>query len=263
MEVIAGVVTLCNVVLCAVIGVRLRRLAARTGLGPERWLARYFLLGALVANTLAILLYLGWSDPELALRGRAERVIHAIFLVSNALGCGALHVFTLQTFRPQSRVARAGVGLAFGLVALGILGTGFSEGFRVHVINGPFYWTAWIARMSVFPWMAIESLRYWRLLGRRAQLGLADPMLTNRFLLWGLWAVAVFALGSADPVARIAYVMITGDTVVWNPGLGLPVVHATVAFTSSVGIVAGTSLFMTFFPTTRYRRWIEGRVAAR
>ena len=35
-------------------------------------------------------------------------------------------------------------------------------------------------------WGAVESLRYYALMRRRLRLGLADPLVTNRFLLWGL-----------------------------------------------------------------------------
>ena len=40
------------------------------------------------------------------------------------------------------------------------------------------------------------------------RLGLADPLVTNRFLLLGLWAVAWAAMGFSDIVARGTYMLV-------------------------------------------------------
>ena len=100
---------------------------------------------------------------------------------------------------------------------------------------------------------------------RRLRLGLADPVLTNRFLLWGVWAGAVFLMGQADPVARAWYVLKEGTFTggLMNPEVARPIVAALVSTTSILGIIVALMLLLTFFPTAGYRRWLEERHAAR
>jgi hypothetical protein len=73
----------------------------------------------------------------------------------------------------------------------------------------------------------------------------------------------MFLMGLSDPMARFWYVMRTGSTTEWVPELGLSIVNTTVAYSSAMGLVAATMLFLTFFPTAGYRRWVEGRASQR
>jgi hypothetical protein len=139
------------------------------------------------------------------------------------------------------------------------LGFGLQEEFAVRVLNGPFYWIGFLTREGALAWMAVESLRYWRLLRRRLALGLSDALVTNRFALWGLWAVIVFWMGASDPLARVWYCWVTDTTTIWHPIVGRPIIVAVMAATSALGVGAATSLFLTFFPTASYRRWILSR----
>jgi hypothetical protein len=112
-------------------------------------------------------------------------------------------------------------------------------------------------------WVSIEAFRYYALLRRRLRLGLADPVLTNRFLLWGIWAAAVFLNLSADPVARVAYAVSSGTSsgeVVTE--IAAPIVLVTISVTMALGAVSAVTLFLTFFATRSYRRWIEGSSAS-
>ena len=56
----------------------------------------------------------------------------------------------------------------------------------------------YVARVAPYYWLAAESLSYWSAARRRVRIGLADPLVTNRFLLLGLWAVAWAAMGFSD-----------------------------------------------------------------
>ena len=106
--------------------------------------------------------------------------------------------------------------------------------------------------------VAVESFRYWLMLRRRLRLGLADPVVTNRFLLW-----AVFATGStlnyvADLASRSLYWWAYG-TVQPVPAHLAAMVGPTIIVTMILGAVSAVTLFLTFFPTPAYRRWIEAR----
>ena len=47
-----------------------------------------------------------------------------------------------------------------------------------------------IAQIGVLLWGSLEALSYWRRMQKRTAIGLADPAVTNRFLLWGIGAGA-------------------------------------------------------------------------
>jgi hypothetical protein len=254
-EILSGLVTLANALLAGVIGVRLVRLAARTQ-GPERWLGLYFLAAPLAGTLLAGVVYMSFADPVRALPDPLLRPIHAIDLAFANLGALCVFVFTWRTFRPDAAWART---LTFGggaVLALSWLAFGVSEGFAVRVLNGPAYWIGFAVRIAALVWMAVEAFRYRGLLRRRVALGLAEPLVANRFLLWGLWALCAVAMGLSDPVARVWYWALTGTASAWHPEIGRPIVVVMMATTSAVGVVGATSLFLTFFPTAGYRRWV-------
>jgi hypothetical protein len=103
---------------------------------------------------------------------------------------------------------------------------------------------SFIARL-VFPvllagylWTAAESFRCWRDY-RRAR-GL-DPVIVERFRLWGTSAVAV--------VFWVAVAFI-GEDAAWARGIG-----------SAFGIVSSVALWFAFQPPEFYQRWLRSRVA--
>ena len=132
-----------------------------------------------------------------------------------------------------------------------------------QIVPGPAHWVAWLGRAAPMVWVTVESFRYWSILRRRLRLGLADAVVANRFLLWGIWSAATFVNLAADPVARVAYVALAGSSteivmdVLWPVGLG------TMGVAMVLGIVSAATLLLTFFPTAAYRRWVEARAEAR
>jgi len=97
------------------------------------------------------------------------------------------------------------------------------------------------------------------LLRRRLRLGLADALVANRFLLWGIWSSVMLTTGMIDPLVRIWYVSRFGIGEQWNPEQGAPITLALVTVSSGLLIVAMITLYLTFFPTQRFRRWVESR----
>ena len=90
--------------------------------------------------------------------------------------------FTWRVFRPDDPGARAiCLGLSAILVAAWAT-EGLVRGFHAGAIDG---WLTVVLglRGLGFAWAGIESARYWLQLRRRQRLGLADPLLVNRFLL--------------------------------------------------------------------------------
>ena len=147
LQVLGALVTLGLIGLSLVIGVRLLRLAARTG-GPERWLGLYFVAYGFVATSLSVATYVGWSAPEAALSDGATRVLNGRFFALSTLGMACLLVFTWRTFRPGSRSALAAVAGTTSLLVAAAVALGADEGFEVRVLNGPAYWIHFAAIRS-------------------------------------------------------------------------------------------------------------------
>ena len=255
MQALGGLVMVLNIALGFAIGAKLLRLARRSG-GSELWLGLYFLLTFGLGQGLACFVYVGWTDPELALPDAVATPLHGLYLLASDAGFAAVAFFTRRTFRPDSAPARGVAaalvaGLAFSLVAQGM-----SEGYGVRVIPGAAYWLGFALRSACLAWLAVESLRWFAALRRRMRLGLAEPLVTNRFLLLGVWACAMLAMGMSDVAARIWYVSSAGSTR-FIPELAHSLVLTTVSTTSALGIVVATTLLLAFFPTAAFRRWIE------
>jgi hypothetical protein len=171
-------------------------------------------------------------------------------------------VFLQQTFHPNERWAR---GLAWGLAGALLFASiliGVSEGYAVRVRNGAGYWTQFVVRDLVFMWVATDSLRYWLRLRRRMRLGLAEPLLANRFFLMGAWGSTLAVLSWADPIARVWYTLISGSTTEWIPEIGRPILLLNMSVATGLLAVAGSAMLLSFFPTDRYRVWIGQRAEA-
>ena len=261
LEAISGLTILGLMGLSAAVGVRLVRLGRRAGGGPELWLGLYFLIYGCFATAASITVYLGWSAPDAALSDGTTRLLNATFFCLSTIGMTCLLLFTQRTFHPSSSGARALVWGIAALMAAAAIGVGVMEGFEVRVLNGVPYWIHFSARLVPFVWVATESFRYRSLLQRRAAIGLADPLVANRLLLWGLWSAVLAVMAFADPLARLWYWSLTGTTTRWIAAAGRPIIDVVVPFSSACGLAAVTLLFLTFFPTASYRRWVERRHA--
>jgi hypothetical protein len=262
LQAISGAVTIGLLVLSSIVGMRLVRRGGSDDGGAVRLLGLYFLLHGALATGLSVATYVGWSAAELQLPALAARALNGGFFVASTLGVGCLLLFTQRTFRAGSATGRSLAGGLAMLMAVSAVVLGASEGFEVRVVNGPAYWVHFAARVASWTWVALESFAYWRQQRRRLALGLADPVVTNRFLLWGLWAALFALLAFADPIARLWYVTLAESTSVWVPEVGRPIIAATVPVACALNAAAVVLMVLTFFPTPAYRRWILARHAA-
>jgi hypothetical protein len=94
-----------------------------------------------------------------------------------------------------------------------------------------------------FLWSAVEAFRYHAMLRRRLALGLADAVVTNRVLLWGL-------TGGSAAAALVTITLLRLLDVTYSAPIAL--------FTAAVcGLVASSSLYLAFLPPAAYLRWLE------
>jgi hypothetical protein len=232
-------------ILLSLLSLRLFRLASRTRELPELLVGIYFLV---VPFGISLTIRTDRFAPEDAAAVRAA---------SNALataGGVALLLFTWCVFRPGERWAR---WLAFGgsavlgaLWALG-LGTGayaYASGSSLFLLL-PVY--------ASYLWVFAESLRYYLLLRRRKRLGLADPVLVNRFLLFAVWTGSVVA---------ITLIAVSGSIAQWLAGsfhdggaLGNPLVLGIARLLS---LPIAVSLWLIFLAPARYHAWLRRRSLA-
>lgn len=230
-----SLLTLVSGAVCA----RTLGLAARTRRAPELLLGLSFLLqlGGYAAMIAAAALHRG-APPREAVEGGALLV---------DLGFVAEVAFVWLVFRRDDRWAR----VLAGALALACL--------AMPVVNHVVPWAsgvpsaAWpraVVRSACYGWAAIEALRYARLMRRRVRFGLAEPLVADRFFLWGL--------GSAS--AALGHDALTAGGAVYVRAAegGHPFLWGGAVF----GLVAAVAFGLSFFPPAAYARYVERRMGA-
>lgn len=263
MELVSAVVTLLNLVLASVVGVRLLGRGRREGRPPETALGVYFLAGGALGTLLSCAAYGAVAQRAL---GPADAATRGLVLSSHLFyvaGTAGVYHFTAQVFRPGSVWARRACVAAIAAFVLGLLLEIPGDAFAVVILPGFGYWLAFVARTGGFAWAAFESLRYWNGARRRVRLGFTEPLVCNRFLLWGLWSVTLFVSAWTEPAARVAYVLSAGTRTELVLEVMRPIVLGVIGLTSLLSSVSLVTLALTFFPTPAYRRWVEARAARR
>jgi hypothetical protein len=175
--------------------------------------------------------------------------LHAGGQVSLNVGFACLMLFTLKVFRPGVLWARC-------LVAMTILPfAGASLTYIVQLTGEnprPATELLGINLFSSVPiavgyfWTTFESLNYHRQLRLRLRLGLAQVVVTNRVLLWGL-----MSLGAGVAVLINLAGMVAGTF------MSAPIVLVS----SVLGIFHASCLFLAFHPPRWYTGWLDGRYA--
>ena len=232
---------------------RLLALAARTRQAPELWGGLYF-LGAAIGLPMRVLGHsLGIDHPELT--SDLNLLGHAFFASASA----AMAMFTWRVFRPEAVWARnLVVGTLLSIVAttthlVGVGGASDERSMAMLLTN--------TSRIVPIVWAFLESTRYWRAMQRREALGLAEPIVTNRFLLWSLWTGALAALPMTALLLRILgqiSVMVAGDAALDFTDSPHVVALIRVVFLISAPIGA-IALSLSFFPPQRYLARVKRR----
>ena len=226
------------------IGTRLLRLWWRTRELPELSTG----IGYIAAGTL------GWS---LVLAGHAPPIIDtpiglavqiaAVFFLS--VGSLSVAIGTWRIFRPQ----HAWVGAICGVLALLLIVDFVHNAVLQHTpfvrATSPWYWPGAIGRAVAFVWSPLESTRYYRLLRLRLRLGLVEPVVVNRFLLWAISGLTSLA----------TTVLALGGTIL-DVDLSHP--DAFLAAYAVLGVTGALALWLAFFPPQRYLDAIEGRTSS-
>lgn len=220
------------------VGIRLLLLARRTRQLPE------LLIGlAFVGCAAGYLLMVTARLPQLAEHGQA---VHLIGRAAFSAGCACVALTTWRVFRPSGVLA---------LVVMYVLFLGFGAGFVADVLfadrafrrTQSLFWFGFATNALVFAWAAFEPFRYYGRLRRQIRLGLGDPVVARRILLWGVAAAAIF---------------LNFPVLAWSMRVaGGPFSPAQSYATTVLSAVAAFSIWSAFFPPSKrlVRRWAARR----
>ncbi len=98
-------------------------------------------------------------------------------------------------------------------------------------------------------WGAYESLRAWSRLRRKQRLGLADPVVCERVLLWGIASVASAIVGGTSTIAGFL-------------GINFAATAFGAAVIAPLGLTAAGSMWLAFLPPAGYLRRVRARAVA-
>ena len=237
------------VVVSLVIGLRLVLLARRTGEKPELYLGlgilgtAVFGYGAQIAS--AILR--GGFDSELPVTTTMVALTGFGKLLHDA-GLTLVLLFVLTVFRRDDPGARMLFGISVSTLWIGMIGLGVTGGYH-DITQRNLFWFMEYAVIWTYPlWAAYESFRYYGRMSKRVRLGLAEPLVANRFLLWGLASSGTFA----------ATWLASWPMLLPDPQVAEALQTFNYLATAAVGIATVIVYSLAFLPPAWYRR----RVAA-
>jgi len=225
-----------------VVGVRLLQRARRSRGLPELLAGTSYVTAPALGYPLAIV------ASQLP-----NRVIAVpMYVLGEALllfGCCCFLFFTMKVFRPGAGWAMWTAWL--GTAVLVWSGIGITHSFIAYDkaaeitahARAPLSGMVAVLALS-YVWTALEGLRYYRMMRKRMALGLAEAVVTNRFLLWTLSGLTSLAW-----ISYAALMLAAGENLARNP--------VNVSVTCAGGIANTVFLVLIFMPPAAYTRWVE------
>jgi hypothetical protein len=229
--------TLAFALASTVVGGRLLWVAHRTREAPELAMGLAFVVSGAIGFPLLmasqILLQLqGVSDASHALTALGAAFTYVGYL---GLGVGCWRIFRPAARWPLVPIAASGAALLGAAATVAASAGAAAVGRRDLAL-----WFGIGIGALTFAWNGAESFLLYAQLRRRLALGLADPAVVNRVLMWGAGTLCAFAMTVHGIVLRV----VVGPT----PADG----HRVVS--SLFGLVAAVAIWLAFFPPAAYRR---------
>jgi hypothetical protein len=228
----------------AAVAFRMLRLARRTRAIPELLLGAGLILGGMLGGPL--------EAAGMSVRTELGPAVAApLLLVGKILALAGIvchSCFIWRVFRPRAKWAAVLAGFIIAVGVAGLVGHAVNGAFVTAEIPIVWFCADLAGRAGVSAWLVFEGAAYYRSMKRRLALGLADPVVTNRFLLWsfsGAFTI-VMLLTSVPPFFL-------------NPRENVLVITADLMIFCLAGICISTLYFLTFFPPMAYRRRLEKR----
>jgi hypothetical protein len=231
-----------------VVGFRLLALGRRSGQQPEQLLGLGSLLVAVIGGPIAAI----GRAPALVATPLGDALL-GVGLLATQLGIAHFAVFTGRVFRNDSLWATllvVAIAGALGVEWRGLLDASAQGRTMEEILPHTRPWgIAIVATLGfVFAWTGVESLAYYAQLRRRLALGLGDPVVANRMLLWAIAGFGIAALSSV-----IAACMLGGMAPLRN---ALPLCAIGAA-----AVMSSASWALAFFPPASYLAALRRRHA--
>ena len=182
-------------------------------------------------------------------------------LVAGLLGTGysativglvAALLFQWRVFWPGARWPLALMALFLAAMLAGLAGYAASGALATGRYSGGWVWLLYAAMLAANLWVGIEPLVYHAKLRKRIPLGLAEPLVADRFLLWGLGSLARAALIVVGPLAELALDRL-------GPEARASFSSVVLVLAALLGLATSVAYWLTFNPTGTYVRWVERR----
>jgi hypothetical protein len=233
------------------LGTRLLLLSKRTRQLPEALLASHFVLCAGIGYLLLVIGHPAAYQPGLLPARAIAPLIGAGHFLS-CLGVFAGACFNRLVFRRSETWSRALVWLSALTMSAGFLGYWLNGGFSHGRFEGIWFWLFYGTYIAVAAWVMAEPLRYYGAARRRLRLGLAEPLVANRFLLWGSGSACRFVMLVAGATPPVLFRHIP-------PELFSDVTSLTLITVAFAGLGVSVTYWLTFFPSRAYVRFVTQR----
>jgi hypothetical protein len=188
-----------------------------------------------------------------SLGGTTSLSLQVAGIVVLRVGLAGIFVFTWQTFRAETAWAKAFTLVAIGMLAAitvhGIGELSRAPSFEAAValeVSGPAAVASIGLAALAFAWPAAEALGYHVKLRRRQALGLANPVVVNRFLLWGIACSSSVFIAGVNLAATVA-------------GRNILEYQPAMITSATLGIANSVLLILAFLPPAPYLRFVRRR----
>lgn len=219
-----------------VVGARLLLLARRTRKLPELAIGLNFLLAGAVGYALLLA-----AESMRVLPAPWDGRASFAGVTAISIGAGFVALFSRAVFRPNSLAAGFAVLVLFAWLALGVFGS-----WMLHILGIDGGLGGWLGRwgpnlglLAAYGWAGFEPLRFHLLMRRRMRIGMGDPLVANRLLLWGIGTVAIAVVAAIHLVAQLF------------GRFELP--QSWIGVVSLAVLTAGVAEWLAFFPPRAWR----------
>jgi hypothetical protein len=247
-QALAGFCLLLFVLTVSVVGARMLWLARRTRGRPELLMGAGMILIGTIGSPMGVASGFGGPVGAMSL----PLWVASIFLTQ--VGLALIYVFTWQVFRPAETWGKAAVAVGSCFMAASLLGSVHAlvnappDANSQAVARNPVF-VGMIGYSGCFLWSAIEGFVQHRAARRRVALGLGDPAVANRFLLWGVFG----SMATGINVASLA-----GNALGVDPSRS-PLVLIPMGV---LGFGASVAMYLAFLPPPAYLAFVRGREGA-
>jgi hypothetical protein len=236
-------VILASCLLGTIVGARILMRSRGAAAGAERWMG------------LALLFVWAGGFPLFVVAAAAPSEVPRFAAIALATVCGhsgvaCIFLFTRRVYRPEVGWIRAALAvpfLALVVATAGMIAASWETRASLEAMLAASRTWSFLSNNvanAAFLWTAAESFRWWRLLRKRVPLGLADPLVANRFLLWGLFASGT----AAGNVVNMVLVLSGLDRLEGSP---------TFLATTVVTMLSIVPLWLAFMPPEAWVRFLR------